>query len=309
MENKNKIGLFGVFNEVTNSEAYHSYGYVKCLKSQIKYLLDKDVDVLNYKSDLSQYKYIFIDEGVNFINQTWNKIGGDFSKVISNIEKLNKFEGKIFYNKLKCIVDYQHLINKRNLDVTYLDNKKWIGINFLELTNKMVLGDSHSTSVFENGFAINTINGKTLNGFLEEGIKNFIPDNIDTLRLYAGNIDIRFHLHRLNVNLEEFVKRLEQQLNNLNINCEIVQPLFIEDESRKIPGSGQYKKQNFYGTWNERNEIRNKLDILLSDMCRRNDFRYIVWPNDYVDLDGKLKFEYMEPKGSVHLSPKKYLFK
>lgn len=304
---KNKIGLLGIFNEISTSKIHHGYGYIQTLIVQLESLLDKEVVILNTESDLSDYKYLFIDEGVNFVNKSWNKIGGDFTKTLIKLEKLNNFEGKIFYNALKEIPDYQHMIEKRKLDATY-KQKIFTAIDFISLTDKLVLGDSHSVSVHESGFAMNTINGKTMNGFLNESLKMYVPDNITHLRFYAGNIDIRFHFHRLNVDLNQFIDELENQLINLNLKqIDIVQPLPIEDESRKLPGTGLYNGQPFYGTWEERNEIRNNFSNFLEDMCIRNKFTYIKWPSHFVDENNKLKFEIMEPRQSVHIKPIHYI--
>lgn len=304
---KNKIGLLGIFNEISTSKIYHGYGYIKTLIVQLESLLNSEVIILNAESDLLDYTSLFIDEGANFTNKSWNKIGGDFTKTLIKLNKLNKFEGKIFYNALKDIPDYQDLVTKRKLNVQYVQ-KTFTPIDFIILTNKLVLGDSHSVSVHTTDFAINTINGKSINGFLTEGLKTYIPSNIKHLRLYAGNIDIRFHFHRLNVNLMSLVNNLENQLLELNLqNVDIVQPLPIEDESRILPGIALYKGKPFYGTWNERNDIRNTFSNLLEDMCKNNNFTYLKWPSYFVDENQKLKFEIMEPRQSVHIKPIYYM--
>lgn len=300
---KDKVGLYGIFNEISTSKIHHGFGYIKTLITQIESILGKEVDVLNTDSDISEYKYLFIDEGVNFVNKSWNKIGGDFTKTLIKLEKFNNYTGKVFYNALKEVPDYEHMVTKRKLDAKYTPHE-FVAINFIELTDKLTLGDSHSVSAHEQCFAMNTINGKTMNGFLTDGLKQYVPSNIKHLRFYAGNIDIRFHFHRLSVNLTEFVAELEKQLLDLNLDhVDIMQPLPIEDESRKLPGTGLYKGQSFYGSWEERNNIRNTFSDLLEDMCNRNNFTYMKWPDNFKDKDGKLKFEIMEPRQSVHIKP------
>jgi hypothetical protein len=137
----------------------------------------------------------------------------------------------------------------------------------------------------------------------------YVPDHIESFRLYAGNIDIRFHFHRLNVDLKEFVDKLEQELLSLNISdIELVAPLYIENESRKLPGTGLYKKQPFYGSWQEREDIRVEYTKLLEDISFKNGWKIIYCPKEYINEKGELDFKYMEPKGSVHLSPNYYLY-
>jgi hypothetical protein len=302
-----KIGLIGIFNEVVTSQAYHGYGYVSTLKAQIENLMNYEVDILNYKSNIHNYKYLFIDEGVNFAN-SWNKIGGDFTRTLIKLNEFNSYEGGVYYNALRVLPDYQDMVKKRKLAIPYLKKDlDFFPIDFRVLSNGLILGDSHATSVYEPGWSINAVNAKTLHGFLKEGIKSYLTDNCKHLRFYAGNIDIRFHYKRLDVDLKQVIADLEQQLLDLNIDIDIVAPLAIEAESRVIPKSVMYKAKPFYGTFEERDAIRKTFDQLLEQMCLKNGFKYLTWPESYSE-NGKLKFSVMEPKSSIHLSPKFYMF-
>ena len=85
-------------------------------------------------------------------------------------------------------------------------------------------------------------------------------------------------------------------------NNTIVEPIPIEHESRKIPGTGLYKKQPFFGTRDERMEIRQ----IAIDLIRKSGQKYISWPDEWIDSDGTKMLEILEQKQSVHLRPRFY---
>jgi hypothetical protein len=308
------IGYIGIFNDVVVSEAYHGFGWTRATKGQLE-MMGYHVDILDSDSDLSLYTELYIDEGVNFQDNKWNKIGGDFTKVEKKLTALNQWTGTIKYNSLRGFPTYTDLIEKRKLKSTLDLSPPKIFIEpivFADQTTKMVIGDSHATSVWEPNYALLSINGKTQHSYIGDGIINHIKPHIRTLRFYAGNIDIRFHIHRLNIDVKQYVKNLFLQLielRKMGIIVELVQPLPIEDESRKLPLTGQYKGANFYGTCEERMAIRLEIDRLYRHLCEKWGIIYITWPKHYQEISGRLSFSYMEPKSSVHLSPKHYKYK
>lgn len=307
-----KVGYVGIFNEVVISKAYHNYGYTRATLIQLKkYFGNDNVEIITHKNNFNDYDALFIDEGANFENYKWNKIGGDFSKTISNLNQLNNYKGKIYYNKTKEIPDYNNLINKRKLNITNFKMPDFIPIDFILSSDKLALGDSHTTSVVEEGFAVKSINGKTLYSYIKDGLNIFVPDHIKHLRFYAGNIDIRFHFYRLNVNLSEIVLELEKQLLNLQLETiDIIQPLYIEPETREMSSTmGSYKGQFFYGSLEERQKIRDNFSKLLEEMCIRNSWNYLKWNNLILNENNVMDVTCMEPKRGPHLKYEYYMFK
>lgn len=308
------IAYIGIFNEVVQSPAYHGWGWTKATVGQLQ-MKGYQVDILTadeMELMIHQYDEIYIDEGVNFEDKKWNKIGGDFTKTVSKIVQLSKWKGKIWHNALKPFPTYRDLSHKRGIEEIDWTGKTIEPLDFIGLSNKLIIGDSHATSVWEPHWALHSTNGRTLYSMIGEGIPNIIPAHIKKVRIYAGNIDIRFHLHRLKIDLKDYSKSFFSQLKQLRdkgIGVEVVQPLPIESEERSIPTTGRYKGKAFYGTWEDRNEIRNQLDSYWRILCKKIGASYITWPDSFVDSSGKLKFEVMEPKSSVHLSPKKYAYK
>lgn len=302
-----KIGYIGIFNEVVTSQSYHNFGWTNANMEQLKTIANR-VEILNWKSDLNAWRYLFIDEGVNFSGESWNKIGGDFSKVIPKLEKLNNYRGICFHNKLREFPDYFDLIKKRKelAHLTYTPQFEIKSIDFIK--TKLILGDSHATSVMSPNWAVNSINGKTLFSFLRDGIKTFIPDSVEHLRFYAGNIDIRFHWTRLNQDLNIVALELETQLKSLGIKIDLVQPLPIDPETRKQSSTmGSYLGRPYWGTFQERKINRDIWSNLLREMCSRNNWTYLEWPETITDANGALRIECMEPKRGPHLNPRFYM--
>ena len=74
----------------------------------------------------------------------------------------------------------------------------------------------------------------------------------------------------------------------------------VEHESRKIPGTGLYKKQPFFGTRSERMELREIANKIINE----SGLNVIQWPKEWIDEDGTKMLDILEMKQSVHLRPK-----
>jgi hypothetical protein len=175
-------------------------------------------------------------------------------------------------------------------------------------TRKLVRGDSHSLSVWRPGFGLDRTDGKTLFGFLKDAdsLVDTWNEKYDEVVLYFGNIDLRFHLMRQEQPFSATVKLFTQYVEfakRLN-NVTLVNLLPVEHESRKLPGTGLYLKQPYFGTRQERMELWETANKIMNE----SGLNTIKWPEEWVDQDGTKMFEYMEPKQSVHLKPKYYMF-
>ena len=85
----------------------------------------------------------------------------------------------------------------------------------------------------------------------------------------------------------------------------IYHPLPIENESRKIPKGGQYKGEPFYGSWEERNTIR-QIFISTLDSLSNERVKSKAWADYLLNDKGELDFQHMEANRSVHLSRAAY---
>jgi len=183
-------------------------------------------------------------------------------------------------------------------------------VDRIQNTDKLCFGDSHSFSQYTPGYMTDRHDGLTLFGTLRRGIRSYVPENITTLRIYLGNIDIRHHLMRQDnpsKSLKDMVSNYEKQLIDLEIeNIEVIQALPIENESRPLPKTGYYKGTPFAGTWAERTELVKEFNKLVEAMCERNGWSTWQHPTVFLNSFGELTFDVMEKPKSVHIAREYY---
>lgn len=299
--------MIAIMGNVPTSKTSHNAGWALVCKSILSNALDSEVEILNVKDDWDEYDLLIINEGVNYKPGSYNFIGGVDEKVLLRLEKLNNYKGRIVAMNLP--VDYNEMCQKRN-ELKHLScvHKNIPVLDLLGASDKLVLGDSHTISAFKPGHTISRNDGKTLNGFLKIGIKNYIPENMKELIFYAGNIDIRFHIDRFHgvITIDDLVERLEEQLSELKLDkISVVGLIPIETEERKIPKSGQHKGNNFYGSREIRTHYVKYFNECLIDMCKYNDWEFLEWNFNY---ELELPLHAMESRQSVHIRPEYYMF-
>ena len=305
-----KVAIAGVIGNPPQSMFSHNAGWTKTLKSIIEHKCKMDVPIITEKDNWNDYDQILLSEGVNFTG-SFNFFGGVQQKQIDRLKKLYEFKGSV--KSLSGLLDYNIPMEKRK-ELQEYDWKFEIPdqIDILDLSDKLVLGDSHSVSVHKKGHTISRNDGKTLRGFLNKGIENYIPFGTKELIFYAGNIDMRFHMFNpkrsgdYTVHCVDLISRLEAQLLDLELDkITCVKLIPIEDESRKIPGTGKLDNQNFHGSREERSQAVLLFNDLLESMCKRNSFDILSWDFDY---NYPLSFDHMEARQSVHIRPSSYMF-
>jgi hypothetical protein len=186
-------------------------------------------------------------------------------------------------------------------------------VHHIAKTKSLCFGDSHSFSQYTPGYMTSRNDGLTLYGALKKSLRTYVPEHIEELRIYLGNIDIRHHLARQEkwqTAVCDLVAEYESQLKELQetgvSKIEVVQALPIENESRKLPKTGYYKGTPFFGTWEERTLIAEKFNQLVVRMCDRNGWATVDTPYIYMNFEDELKFEVMEKPRSVHMSREYY---
>jgi hypothetical protein len=296
------VSMMGNVGSTTNSQGG---GYGLIATKMIKDFFPEDqVDVNVSPEKWQDYDALFICEGVNFVPGSFNVPGGPQN---------------LHYEKMKAIGNYKGIVKFINNQFDFEGFNKRLKIedlnfpvgNFVDLfksygrqTRKCVIGDSHALSIWRPKFALDFTAGRTLHGFLKRNTPEEINEKYDEVTLYFSNIDIRFHLMRQEnptaATGELFRKYIEfaKQLKNVTL----VEPLPIEHPSRKIPGTGLYKKQPFFGTREERMRIRD----IASRIINNSGLKTIKWPDEWVDEDGTKMLDILESKQSVHLRPKYY---
>lgn len=301
-----KAAIVGMLNNVSNSQNHHGGGYSRIMVRIIKESIPEVKFTVNPEpSTWNEYDCLCILEGVNYQENTFNFIGGPQPEHIEKLKAILDYKGTIkFINKS---LDFSQFNKRFSLEGEFPTGKT---INFAtkygEKTKKVVIGDSHSLSVWKPGFGLNRTDGRTLYGFLNRATPDEFNSKYDETITYFGNIDLRFHLIRQSdpkqATKDLFNKYIDFSL-KLNNNT-IVKLLPVENESRKLPGTGLYLKKAYFGTREERMELRE----IAHDILDKSGIKTIDWPNEWIDKDGTKMFEYMEPKQSVHLRPRYYKF-
>jgi hypothetical protein len=255
-----------------------------------------------------------------------------------NTRNFSKFKGEVFS---LCIdfPDYHELLGKKleqsksrslplaeGFEDVDLDNmldmqKRAKTLKYPNVTPKIVIGDSHSICMYRPGWMVNSVPYKTLHGALSMGLDEFImdpytdPTQVTDVEIYFGNIDIRHHLCRQpdrNLAVKEICNKYYETARGLydrypNLkSVGVYEPLPIENESRVIPTTGWYEKKPFFGSWAERNEIRNKFIDTMRQLCYDDKVKLIEWTSYLFNGVGELDLKKMEYKKSVHLSRAAY---
>jgi len=300
-----KIGIIGIVNNLSTRLSSHNAGWTYITRTALEIYFNEKVDILSSSDNYEDYDVLVINEGINYTQNVFNFFGGVQQSQIDSLVKFSNFKGKLYCVNIP--IDYNILISKRkelkNLDISF---KVTEVIDLKKVSDKLVLGDSHSLSVYKKGYGISRNDGKTLHGFLKVGLKNYIDESINDLIFYAGNIDIRFHLHKFGKEgVNKLLLELEKQLLDLNIkNISLVKLIPVEHESRKLPGTGLYKGKAFYGSQESRLELVEYFNKQLNNICNKNNWNILSWNFDY----NNFSFDSMEAKQSVHLRPTSYMF-
>lgn len=302
-----KVGMIGIVNNLSTRLSSHNAGWTYVSRSALEQHFGCKVDIVDNNANINDYDILVVNEGVNYRENVFNFFGGVQDSQIISLTKFSNFKGMLY-----CVntpIDYNLLLTKRK-ELKHLEYelcfKKPEVIDLSKINSKLVLGDSHSLSVYHKGYSISRNDGKTLHGFLKIGIKEFIDSKVDTLVFYAGNIDIRFHLHNYGKEgIDKLILELEKQLKEINLkSVSLVKLLPIEDESRKLPGTGLYKGKPFYGSRQVRSELVSYFNNKLEEICNKNNWNILSWNFDYQNFS----FDLMEAKQSVHLRPSSYMF-
>lgn len=318
--------IFNPFTSIPKSEKSHIRGWALMWAQRL------DADIATKETDLLGYENIYIDHGVNF-HGSLNLFGGFNDDIVSNCYNLMDAvdnEAKLF--SLDWRIKYCNYISQIEKRIGAKTTSQMVDFDFLEKFEKIlnkakylpmeslnldkwIIGDSHTLAFSTKDQAITRLNGQTLyNAICKKGLGKFLNygNNLKfkEITLCLGSIDIRFHLLRLKTfTAKEFAdlyaKEIISYQNYYNIPIKVCAPIPIEHELRKLPKTGQYEGQNFYGARWER--LKFTLDFIkyLSDYCF--DFDLIQPPKEWYTMPGdEYAKEIMELHSSVHIAPKYY---
>lgn len=333
---KAAIDLVG--GNIPSSLFSHNAAWAHLRANQLRNLgLDITVIDTNNKVDWSSFNTIFIYHGINFKEaddkgrQALNLFGGANEANAKFYEKLGLPENdNVNYISLDYeMPDYGALCKQRKSEpgdywskvdwdkvsarcknVPFVrDPGLWVGSGKVR---HLTIGDSHSFSAYRPNSMVLRKDGRTMAGVIKKTIQKEITDHgynlndLDSLTCYYGNIDIRHHLCR-NADpkqaLTYLLSQYELSLKRLNKPIELVTPVPIEDESRKLPTTGFFNGTPFFGTRAQRMELVELMKDLLNEMVARNPgWSLFAWPEAWYKMDGIEFMEtIMEKPRSVHL--------
>ena len=302
-----KYALVSMMGNVGSTLNSQGGGYGLIATKMIKdYFPEDQIDVNVSPETWQDYDALFVCEGVNFVPGSFNVPGGPQPEHYAKMKAIGNYKGPVKF--INSEFDFEGF-NKR----LKIEDLNFPVGNFVDLfksygnkTRRCVIGDSHALSVWRPTFALDFTAGRTLHGFLKRNTPEEINEKYDKVILYFGNIDLRFHLMRqenpFSATVDLFTRYVQFAMKLRN--ATVVNLLPVEHESRKIPGTGLYKKQPFFGTRLERMQLRE----VANDIMEKSGLDVIEWPTEWIDEDGTKMLEILEQKQSVHLRPKHYPF-
>jgi len=187
------------------------------------------------------------------------------------------------------------------------DNAKTLLSTDLD-TEWLTIGDSHTAAFAPKGSMVIKTDGLTLNGQIKSNFQYVLDhmakcNNLIGVTLCFGNIDIRHHLCRLNVDPRDMWIDLKRFGDWLPVPVEYSVPWPIEFEGRRLPKTGYYKHQPFWGTHYERKMMLDRV-IDTMDMVEMNK---VMYPTEWLKMDPEVFAKTkMESTSSVHISPEVY---
>jgi hypothetical protein len=317
-----RIGISALVGKLSDKPSSHKSGWAFMLCNQLVNAGYTNTEVITRtETDWSKYDVILIEHGMEY-KGTFNIFGGANDDLYHQVNRLftKKVKmyslhhdmpnvGDLIKGRLKTGSDLFKTLESR-IDEAVEICSKIQRVDMIEKTNRLCFGDSHSFSQYTPGYMCDRNDGMTLFGTLKKGISTYVDSEIQSLRIYLGNIDIRHHLMRQEkplVSLAKMMANYEQQLLELGLEeIEVVQALPIENESRALPKTGYYKGTPFAGTWAERTELVQHFNQMVEDMCTRNGWSTWAHPSVYKNSLGELDFEVMEKPKSVHIAREYY---
>ena len=309
-------GLGPISNKIHSHKAAQGIIYADQLKNAG---YDVTINLVNNKIyDYSPYEEVYVYHGSDW-GGSLNLFGGiqaytntDFVKALSEYKGTVKSILIEFPDYAKL---FQDRLTKANLtwdvdwdNLSAMTKAEVVDPNKIKFYKNVSFGDSHAISMYRPGWENISVPFSTLHGSINRGFETFICEKAeyDNIETYFGNIDIRHHLCRFDdpiLEAQKLAKRYVDEITRIgdkyNAKVKVWEPLPIENESRKVPKTGWYKGTPFYGTWQQRTDVRNAfIDALHCDVFR--------WTENLVNEKGELDFQYMEKPQSIHLSRAAY---
>lgn len=282
-------------------------------------------------SHLGPSDTVYLDHGVNF-SGSLNLFGGLSDEVASNIANLVKSKAKLVSLDIP-MPDYGAILAGRvgksstsklwtrqlseDFTTMVLNTKKHVDYNSLKLP-WLTVGDSHSAAFASAESSICRINGKTMAGLTKIIQDSSVKPNkyIVGMTFCSGSVDVRHHILRDN-DPKSYVKRLVDSYIKAVLDyrdrhsielVEVCAPVPVEFEGRKIPKTGFFLGEPFYGSQKDRSDMtRRVIDLLRKHASKTNGLSFVMPPKNWYAMDPEsYAKDIMELGGSFHISPMHY---
>ena len=300
-----EIGMItGTFNKIPRKKNSHGYGWARTWAENLNVSINHNGDPV---------EILYLDHGVNF-GGGLNLFGGFNDELKQRID--NFLLADKVYSLDMPMPEYGNMLAKRKdvkdkawcaLVQQKCDNAQTVLSTDLD-TQWLTIGDSHTAAFAPEGSMVIKTDGLTLNGQLRSNFQ-YIKDhmakcnNLQGITLSFGNIDIRHHLCRLHIDPRDMWIDLKRFGDSLPIPVEYSVPWPIEFEGRRLPKTGYYKHQPFWGTHYERKIMLERV-LETMDMVSMNK---VMYPRDWLTIDPEVFAKTkMESTSSVHISPEVY---
>lgn len=324
-----KIGITSLLSNITQRDGSHKGGWTRLLKCQLQNLGYMDVTILDNKMSINEFDVIVFDLGAEY-SGALNMFGGLDEKVFKRLSEIETYKGELFSwrNELPDISSLEsRRTNASTCHAFKATDRGFLGrvrevllrtkvFAHAYITNRLLIGDSHTPSVWDPSWMIERQDGRTLyralqSSVISELVQKYSPKEV---MIHMSSIDVRHHLCRRPEPTEatmHLVTGLVNQVTPLYSfhgveKVYVCQTTGIEDTSRELPKTGYYKGKPYYGSWDERNEVRNVFNKALQEFTFITGWEVIKFPDYFFDEKGKLRFDVMEVPQSVHLSPEHY---
>jgi hypothetical protein len=172
----------------------------------------------------------------------------------------------------------------------------------------LTIGDSHTAAWAPRNSMVVKENGKTLFGQARDCFPYVCEylekcPQIEGITMVFGNIDVRHHLCRVPTDWKDMYREWKRFGDSLGIQVEYALPWPVEFEGRKLPKTGWYKGQPFWGSQSERSALVQEIH----NFMEREKMATVKFPVEWLNLDPETYAkERMERPQSVHLSPQFY---
>jgi|TARA_R110002167_G_scaffold349240_2_gene561061 hypothetical protein len=296
--------ITGTFNKIPRKKNSHGYGWARTWAENLNVGINHDADPV---------EILYLDHGVNF-GGSINLFGGFDEKLKQRVD--NFLLADKVYSLDIDMPEYGNMLAKRkdcpDKDWCARVQDKCDGAQTMLSTDLdtdwLTIGDSHSAAFAPEGSMVIKTNGLTLNGMIKNNFQ-YVRDhmakcnNLQGITLVFGNIDLRHHICRLGIDYRDMWIELKRFGDSLPVPVEYAVPWPIEFEGRKLPKTGYYKGQPFWGSYYERSQALAGI-IETMDMISMNK---IMYPNEWLMMNPEVYAkEKMEGTSSVHISPECY---